>query len=177
MAFLAAAPFLAALSVAATTLSAAGTLAAGGAAKSAGEAQQSSMDYRAAQEEQAAQESRAVGQRRMFEKQREGRFALSALQARAAAGGGGADDPTVLNLGGDIAARSEYDALFEMYKGENRALGLEGSAVASRMSGDAAAAEGRSKKTASYLSAGGTILGGIGSAYRTYKNIPSERYG
>lgn len=177
MAFLAAAPFMAAMTAGAGALSAAGTLIGGMAAADAGERTKSAMEFRAKEEEQAAQESRAVSQRSALEEERKGRFTLSTLQARSAAGGGGADDPTVLNLGGDIAARSEYDALFDMYKGENRARGLEDSAMASRMSGDAAEAEGKAKQMASYFSAAGTIAGSAGSAYRQYNKLPDVRYG
>lgn len=152
---------------------------AGAAALDAGQRQQAVDEFRAKQEDMAAQESRAVAQRSAFEKQREGRFALSSLQARAAAGGGGAADPTILNLGGDIAQRSEYDALFDMSKGENTARGYESTATGLRMTGDAALYEGLSKQqaliyegnakqSASRLSAAGTLIGGAGSMFRQY---------
>jgi hypothetical protein len=47
----------------------------------------------------------------------------------------------VLNLAGNIAQRSEYDALFDMYKGENRARGLR-TRRRLALTGDAALAEG-----------------------------------
>jgi hypothetical protein len=161
-------PVSLALTGAATAVSAMGTIAGGNAAADAGYRGQQAQIYKARQEEQAAQEARAVGQRALFEKRREGDLLQSKLQARAAASGGGADDPTVLNLGGDIAARSEYDALFEMYKGENRARGLLDAATASRMKGDAEYAEGMAKKKASQISAIGTIVGGAGSMFNQY---------
>ena len=124
----------------------------------------------------AADESRAAAQRTMLEKRRESRFLQSKLQARAAASGGGADDPGVLDLTGDIAQRGEYDALMEMYRGENRARGLEDQATGSRMSGSAALYEGEAKKSASRLSAMGTIIGGASSMYGQYNKLPSARY-
>lgn len=157
-----------ALTAAGTAVSAAGTLAAGRAAQDAGMRGQQAAYFEAAQQEQQAQESRAAAQRGALEKRREGRLLLSKLQARAAASGGGADDPTVLDLGGDIAQRSEYDALFEMYRGENRARGLEDQAMGSRMTGDARRAEGEAKKRAAKLSAIGTIIGGASSMAGTY---------
>ena len=159
----------AALTAAGAGISAMGTIAAGNAAAQAGEAGQASQYYRAKQEEMAATESRASAQRSAFEQRRKGKFLLSTLQARAAASGGGADDETVLDLAGDIAGRSEYDALFDMYRGENRARGYQDAAVGSRMTGDAARAEGIAKKKASRLSAIGTIVGGAGSAMNVYK--------
>jgi hypothetical protein len=155
--------------VASGALQAAGTIMGGNAAADAGARAQQAQYFKAAQEEQAAQESRAAAQRVALDKGREASLALSKLQANAAASGGGASDPTVLGLGGDIAGRGEYESLLDMYKGENRARGLEDSAIGSRLSGDAAKAEGDAKKTASYFSAAGTIIGSGGSAYKTYK--------
>lgn len=149
---------LTAVTVAGGVLSAAGTIAGGVASKN-------SADFTAAQMEQQAGESRAAGQRQAFERDRETKLALSKLQARAAASGGGASDPTVTNLAGDIAGRGEYQHLMEMYKGENRARGLEDEAMGARMTGAA-------KRDAAFLSAGGTLLGSAGSAYRTYKRMP-----
>lgn len=137
------------LTAAGTGVSAASTIAGGRAAED-------ESKFRAAQLRQRAAESRASSQRSAFERRREGDLALSSLQARAAASGGGADDPTVIKLGEDIAARSEYGALAEMFKGENRARGYEDSASAALVSGKAA-------KKGSYLKAAGTILSGAGS--------------
>ena len=162
-----------------TAVSAMGTIAGGNAQLQAGQSQQMAYDFRAKQEEQAAQQARAEAQRTALDKRREGRFMQSKLIARAAMGGGGVDDPTTLNLGGDIAGRSEYDALIEMYKGENRARGLEDSAAADRMSGQAALAGGQAAQSASRYSAMGTIIGGAGSIFRTYsqRNSPYLGFG
>lgn len=168
---------LTAITVAGAALSAGGTLVGGAASAAAGKSAQQAGYFRATQEEQAAQESRAAAQRAALEKKRETGLIQSKLQARAAASGGGADDPGVLDLAGDIAGRGEYEALTEMYRGENRARGLEDAAIGSRMSGDAALAEGKAKQTASYFSAAGTLVGGAGSAYRTYNKLPEPRYG
>ena len=163
--------------VAGGAIQAAGTIMGGNAAADAGKAQRGAQYFKAAQEEQAAQESRAAAQRGSLDKARESRLLLSKLQANAAASGGGASDPTVLDLAGGIAGRGEYESLMEMYKGENRARGLEDQAIGSRMSGDAAKAEGEAKRNASYLSAAGTLIGSGGSAYKAYNKIPDPRYG
>lgn len=175
MAMLAAIPagVMAAMTLASGAITAAGTLAMGAASNQAGQAAQQAANFRAQQEDQAATEARAVAQRGAMEDRRKGDLLQSTLQARAAASGGGAADPTVINLGGGIEQRSEYDALFDMYKGENRARGLMDAATGDRYSGAAAAAEGEAKQNASYLAAAGTILGSAGSAYRTYNKLPS----
>lgn len=153
-------------------VSAAGSIAAGSAAKSAAQAQAQMSIFKAKQEEQAAGEARASGQRRAEEESRKGRLAQSQLQARAAADGGSATDPTVLALGEDIAGRSRLGAGIEYYKGENQARGFENQAELSRMQAAAQLAEGSAKQTASYFSAGGTLIGGVGSAFSAYKKEP-----
>jgi hypothetical protein len=164
--------------VAGGALQAAGTIMGGNAAAAAGKSQRDAAYFKAAQEEQAAQESRAAAQRTALEKDRQARLLQSTLQANAAASGGGAADPTVIGLAQDIAGRGEYQSLMDMYTGENRARGLEDQAMGSRMTGDAAQAEGEAKRTASYFSAAGTLIGSAGSAYKTYKGIPDyTRYG
>lgn len=136
---------------------AAGQLMAGAAAKE-------SADYRAEQLDMAATESRAASQRQAFERRRAAKLTLSSLQARAAAEGGDASNPGIIKLGGDIASRGEYQALSELYLGENRARGLTDEATASRISGSAA-------RTGSYFSAAGTLASGFGSMLGTYGKL------
>jgi len=191
---------LTALTAVGAGVSAAGTIMGGNAAASAGEAQAAAqrraaadnataLEFKAQQEEQNAQESRAAAQRQSLEKGRQTKLLLSSLQARAAASGGGASDPGVLDLAGDISRRGEYQALTEIYNGESRARGLMDQAAGDRFSGatgiqgaelaaNAAIAEGKAKQAASYMSAAGTIIGGGASAYRVFKGIPSgTKYG
>jgi hypothetical protein len=151
-------------------LQAAGTIMGGNAAADAGSASQQAQYFKATQEDMAAQESRAASQREALDKGRQTTLVLSKLQANAASSGGGASDPGVLSLAGDIAGRGEYESLLDMYKGENRARGLQDEAIGSRLTGDAAAAEGDAKQKASYLSAAGTLIGSAGSAYKIYNS-------
>lgn len=148
------------LTAGATAANAASTIAGGRATQQSGLFAQQQKDFEAAQQEQAANESRATAQRSAFEKQREGRLLQSRLQAKAAASGGSADDPTVINLAGDVAARSALQALSAIATGENRARNLEDSATGSRLSGLAARQLGDARRRAANLSAIGTILGG-----------------
>lgn len=151
-----------ALTGAGTAISAGSTIAGGRAAEAGGILAQNQKDYEAKQYEQQAQESRASAQRLAFERRREASLLQSKLQARAAASGGGADDPTIITLSEGIAGRGEYEALMEMYKGENRARGLEDAATNSRFEGQAARWEGETKKRASQTKAIGTIISGLG---------------
>jgi hypothetical protein len=156
-----------ALTAAGTAVSAAGTIAGGNAAARAGGLAEQSYEFRAQQEEMAADEARAMAQRTALDRREQGKLLLSKLQARAAATGGAAD-PTVVDLAGNIAGRSEYEALFEMARGESKARGLEDQAMGSRLTGFAAREEGEAKRKASRLAALGTIIGGAGSAFRRY---------
>lgn len=138
-----------------------------------GELAKQGAEFSAKQMEMQAAESRASGQRSALEKRRLTALGLSKLQARAAASGGGATDMGVLKLGEGIAGRGEYEALADLFAGENRARGLESGAAAARYEGDARkissdfAAD--ATRTGSYLQAGGTILSGTSQFGRDYK--------
>lgn len=162
----------------------AGALAQAGALEE-GRAAVASADYRATQLRQQAQEARASQQRMALETQRKGDLVQSTLRARAAAGGGGATDNTVLNLGRQIAGRTEYESLLDMYKGENAAIGLEDAANAAIYQGKVAE-RGAQYKAAGYgyqtqgtlaQSAGsmaqqfGSLVSGVAGLGSSFKNI------
>jgi hypothetical protein len=155
-----------------TAISAGSTLLGGffgaSAAEDQARLQQAGAEFEAKQLEQAAGESRAASQRQMFERQRLTKLALSNLRARAGAGGDAATSGDVLRLTEDIAGRGEYQALSELYTGENRARGLELNAAAKRYEGKAkvygADRAGFATRAGSVLSSGGTLLTGLGSS-------------
>lgn len=161
-----------ALTAAGSAVTAAGTLAGGNAAKQAGQIQSAADLYKARGRDIAANEAFATGQREAQEKQLQTRLVQSKLQAGAAASGGGAADPTVLGLIGDIAQRGEYQSLIAMNKGEERARGLKDEATSARMESDAALYAGEQAKKASRVQALGTILGGGTSMYKQYNKTP-----
>ncbi len=141
-------------SLAATAVSAVGTIAAGGAQKQA-------ADHRAAQLEVEATQERAKAQQDALAVARKKRLELSRLQARAAASGFGAADPTVLDLTGEVAQYGTLAQQRARYGGDVRAEGLRSSAAGARAQGAAA------MRNASF-SAAGTILGGVSSMFRRY---------
>lgn len=151
-------------------VSAVGTLASASASIQAGDDQKAALEFKAKQEDQAAQESRAASQRQAIDKRREAEQLDSQLRARSAADGGTTTDPTIVNLGSEIAGRGEYQALGEMYKGENRARGIEDQAQGDRMTGAAAARGARS-------AAFGTILSGIGGIAGKFGKSGAGAYG
>lgn len=139
-------------------MSAIGTLAGASAQQAAGEAANAAAQSKALQMEQQATQARASSQRQMLEKRRQTDLTQSTLQSRAAASGAGAQDDTVLKLGEDIGGRGEQQALMDLYNGENTARGLEDSAKATRVSGQAAQAGAN-------MQAFGTLASGLGTGF------------
>lgn len=136
--------------LAGSAVSAAGTIAAGKAA-------QQSADYEAAQLDIKAKEEQAAAQRDAQQYKERKELALSSLQARSAASGFTATDPTTLALADEIERYGTMQEQIAQYGGKSRRRGLEDQATGRRIEGKAA------RKGAQY-SAIGTILGGIGSA-------------
>lgn len=153
-----------------TFMQARGTLA-------AGKARQQALEYEAQQQELKAKEEQAAAQREAQQYERKKKLALSELQAKSAASGFTATDPTALALADEIARYGTYQEQLAQYGGKSRRAGLEAQAQGSRLTGKAA------RQGASY-SAAGTILGGISSMAGKYakRSTPaagggSYRYG
>ena len=108
--------------------------------------------------ESSADDQIAAGQREALEQKRQANLAMSRAQAVAAASGGGAADPTVINVIGDIAAEGEYNARVADYSGRERARNTQLQAAAERAKGGAA-------ETAGYINAAGTLLSGFSKTY------------
>lgn len=129
-----------------------------------GKADKGAAEFQAAQYEQQAGQARASGQRSAEEERRKARLVNSTLRARA---GGGGSDPTIARLAQDIAGEGEYRALTAMYEGEERARGMETSAMAARKGGANA-------QQAGYFRGFATVLDRAPSLYEKYgKGGPS----
>lgn len=118
----------------------------------------SELRFQAAQMDAQAGLKRATAQRSAMDEKRQARLAVSRGQAVAAASGGGASDPTVVNALAGISGEGEYRALTALYNGEEEAQSLEAQAAANRRGA-------KSVKTAGLLKAGGTILSAGSSLY------------
>ena len=190
--------------VASTVMSVAGGIQQGKAADAQGKAQQSMYNqialqqeaqgrqeqeranYIASQNDTIAGQERAASQRQAMEQQRQKRLVQSRGQAVAAASGGGALDPGVLDIMGDIEDQGNYNALVALYEGESSARNYENQANlsrwqgvnalnaskteawGSRQQGALARAEGKAKKKQAYIGALGSALGGASSLYSKY---------
>lgn len=155
-----------AIGIAGTVMSLVGTFQSASAQKAAGAAQQQQNEYVAAQQRQQAGQERAAAQRRSSEARRQGDLAQSRATAVAAASGGGALDPSVIDTIGDLQTNSEYDALNALYEGEDRARSLE-------MGADIKQYEGRQAKKAGNIAATSTMFSGIGQTAGSFY----DRYG
>jgi hypothetical protein len=154
--------------VAGSALSAQATLAGGAAARQAGMMQQQEANYEADQLDTNAVQSIAASQRRALEDRQRARLANSSLIARAAASGVNPSVGSPLATSQDIAMRGEYQALLDLFQGENEATGLRNKAAGVRYSGQAAAIGGEEAAQAARLTAAATLIGGAGSALRGY---------
>lgn len=151
-----------------------------------GQAGLESAKFDAAQLRDKGLEETAQGQQDMIQARRLKNLTLSTLQARSAASGFTATDPTTLKLADDIEKYGTLQERLALYGGLSRARGLRNQANARMYEGktglQAAKAEskalktsaaatrsaGSAAKTGSYLSAAGTILGGISTMASKY---------
>jgi hypothetical protein len=154
--------------IASTVISAVGTIASGQAAAEAGEQAQRVAGWEAKQLEMKGKEELAEGQRKMEERRDAKEDALSALQARAAASGFSATDPSNLALADEIERYGSLQEQLELYGGSVGRRDAEFAAKGRRFEGAQAYDAGQAKKKASYFNAAGTILGGVSSMASKY---------
>ena len=160
--------------VAGGALSAGSTLAGGAASKTAGQLQKQADEYKAKQAEQNAGLAVAAAQTRMFDTQQKSNLLQSTSTARASASGVDAGTGSAVENVGEIAKRGSYLAALDLFNGQSQATGLLNEAKGYRYSGDIAELEGEEKEKASYLAAGGQLVGSFGSAFGNYANPRSR---
>lgn len=83
---------------------------------------------------------------------------LAEIEANAAAGGGSAQDASVVAIRDETVKTSTLDQLLEMTAAEERAEAIRRGAQVTRAEGDMARAEGQMARQAGYLQAGATLL-------------------
>lgn len=161
--------FAAVAAVAGSVLSARQTAAAGKAEEAAGIAVQQGKEFEAQGLEQQAGQTRAASQRTAQAIRKRGRLAESTALARAAASGGGASDPTVEDVIGDLAEETEFAALTALFEGEETARGLQDEAFITRHEGEIQRFVGRTARrsasreaTAGILQSGASLFGKYG---------------
>jgi hypothetical protein len=141
--------------VAGTLLSATGSVLGGKATNKASKVEAAALRRQAGQ-------TRASSQREAIEQRRDADLAQSRALALAAAGGGGASDPTVVDIISDLEGEGEYRALTALFNGEEQARGLEDEALAARKAG-------KNAKTAGIIGGISTVLTGASSLAGKYR--------
>lgn len=137
------------------------SLIAGHRARDAAEAKARSLDVKAGEE-------LAIGQQRGFEETRRARLVASRLVALAASSGGGASDPTVINLMAGISGEGAYRQAVRVYEGKETARGLREQANNVRYEGQMAEEAASMKSKAYRTAAKGAILQGAASMFGSY---------
>ena len=150
----AAVPFLMA---AGAVVSAVGAIQQGKAAKAA-------ADYNATVSEQNAQIARNDAAMQAVQIERENALRLGAIRAAQGKSGGVANEGSVLDVLGDVAAQGELERQQAIYQGELRARGFTNTAQLDRYSG-------RQAQSAGYMRAGAELLSGGSRAYSSYTRL------
>lgn len=151
-----------------TALSAAGTIASGKAMAQQARNEANVRRWQAEQMEVQGKEEFAMSQRQADQLRREKKLALSRLQATSAASGFTANDPTTLDLAGDIEQYGTFREQMALYGGETKKRDLQYGAAGSRYSAMMSDQLASDYKTNSYLNAAGTIASGAGSIFAKY---------
>jgi hypothetical protein len=153
--------------VASTAMTAVGTIQQGQAAAAQGRAQQQAQQYNAIVKQQNAALARQQAGAREEQQRRQTRQVLGQQRAALAQAGIGMGG-SALDIEEQSAVRAELDALSIAYEGDLQASGLLAAAQQDIYMGEVAKARGDNERTASYVSAGASILSGAASygAYR-----------
>ncbi len=138
-----------------------GTGMSAGAQYSAGVNASKAAEFEAQQALINAGQAKAASQRTGADVERRAKLLESRALAVAAASGGGASDPSVVDIISGIAGEGSYRSALARYEGDDKARTLETQA-------DAARFRGRAAKKAGIVGAFGTILGSP-SAMSMYK--------
>lgn len=145
-----------------------GTINTAKAQRDAGAAAQQSANMQALQMEQQASQEKKVSEIEANQRRREAELAISNTRARAAAGGGGASDPSIAKLTSEIAGRGEYNALAALYNGETKSLDLQYQADVTRVDGQNARIASKIKSTQTILEGASRTADRLGPAGDSY---------
>lgn len=146
-------------------LKAQGTLGMGKAAVEAASRKQQAADFEAAQLRINAGQAIAASQREAYFKGLEGKRLMSAIQARAGAGG---SDPTVLNIMAGAMIQASYNKDMALYGGQDKARLLEMQARGKQYDAALGMQDAKAAKRSYTLAAAGTMAEGGASLFKKY---------
>lgn len=110
----------------------------------------------------------ASAQRNAFEENRKADLVQSRALAVAAASGGSASDPSIVNMISQIHGEGVYRAGIALYEGEAKARKLRVQGEAYALEGDNAAVAGLNRQQAYRVKAIGSTAKGVASLYSRY---------
>lgn len=158
----------AAIQGAGTGMEVAGANQAGDAAMLAAQRVAAEKGFEADQATQNAGQAVAASQRGALEQQRQSTIAQSRMLAVAAASGGGARDPTIVNLIARNAGEGAYRSGLALYQGEEQSRQLLMQASAKRFEGQVALEGGQQRQQAYRTAATSSLIKGAGSLFAKY---------
>jgi hypothetical protein len=126
-----------------------------------GTATEMAARYRAEQLRINAGQAMASAQREAITAEQQSKRVASRALALAAASGGGATDPTVVNLISGIAAEGAYRQAVALYQGQEQARAMENQARATEYEGEKAKAAGIKNAIGGFIGAGAASANGI----------------
>lgn len=129
-----------------------------------GKAAKAAADYNATISAQNAAISRSDAAAQAQQADREAYMRLGSIRAAQGKSGGVANEGSVLDVLGDVAAQNELERQDIIYRGEQRARGFTNTSQLDTFSG-------KSAETSGYLKAGTELLGGGARAYDSYSRI------
>lgn len=136
-----------------------------------GQALKQAAQFQADQLREQAGDAIATAQRRAWSEDRAARYLQSETLARAAASGGGASDPTVINIIAKQAEEGAYRQQVALYEGNSRARGLVRQAQAREFEGASQLASAQGAERASYLQAGTSLIGSLARDSSLYQRF------
>lgn len=129
---------------------------------------QQAAEFAAAELRQNAGQQIAAGEMGAAEVRRQGDIANSDLVAKAAASGGGVDDPTIVNLQARNAGITDHLALLKMYEGEDAARTMNLRAAVAKYGADMNSADAQAAASAYQTKAAFSVASGASSLYSRF---------
>ena len=142
-----------------------GSIASANAMQAEAQAAQQQAQYKAKIDQIQGQQQVAAAQRKSQDQKLQTQYAESRLQALAAGGGGGADDPTIIKLGQDIAGQGEYNALSSLYTGQSAQWAYNTQSGLDIYQGNLEAMSLNSRANATILGGFGGLVSGLGRSF------------
>lgn len=130
--------------------------------------QQQADEFTAQQLEQRGGQAVAISQKQAAADRLQTQLITSRQLAVAAASGGGASDPTIINLIAKTAGVGAYKSAIDLYQGEEESRQLKLQAAGKRYEGALGVVAGDAKASAYRTSGDASLLAGAGSLFSKY---------